>query len=754
LKNTIPSLILKELEFKDQVKSQKLILKKQAPKPVPIPAESWKILIADDDRDVHESTVLALKGEIVLGRRLQFLHAYSARECLEILEKEGQVAVVLMDAVMEAVESPGSMGSRDSGLNAVKAIREEKRMHMVRIILRTGQPGDAPELETIHLYDINDYKTKSELTRIKLLTTIITAVRSYCQLAEIEESKRRLEKVNHANRSFRPDLSLTDFGTVVLQQTSYLFHLSPDGFLCRVRKNDQTSNIKIIASSGSFGKNPAYQSGKSLDDPEIETYLRATLKKEAIHYWGHMVCLLFSDSQDWDYIVYLNTLSPSEDLNSILEVYSSNLSLAAENLRLYSKMERLAYEDVTLGIPNLSALIREMEKVKSRTGKNLYLIDIHQFGIINDLLGHEYGDLVLESFVQHSLRSFPEGDFMARVTGDVFGVISSVDDLKLIQEYYQNPIPIGEGFQQISVCIGALSIDDPSLTGSDFLKNAHIALKRAKSEGAGKSVRYNPVIGLETRERIRMLQDLRAAFNHEKMFLMYQPQVFLDTGEALGFEALLRWKNNEGKFIPPSQFIPLAEQAGLIVPMGSWILRMALFSLLDLQNQGYDQLQMAINVSALQLRNPHFLTMLKEALRDTGVNPHCVELEITESVAVLGVERVVSLFGDIKSLGVSIAIDDFGTGYSSLSSIDRWPADRLKIDRSFVSGIEQNFTGGRIVDLVIPLGKKLGMKVLAEGIETQEQAAHLKRLGCLEGQGFLYAKPMTYEDAVLWLNKR
>jgi len=725
--------------------SQKLIFKKQTDEPEIKPLGHWTILIADDDLDVHESTVFALKEETILGRRLNFLHAYSARECLDVLDREGDVAVILMDAVMEA---------KDSGLSAVRAIREERKMHMVRIILRTGQPGDAPELETIHLYDINDYKTKSELTRIKLLTTIITAIRSYSQLSNIERSKQALERINLANRSFRPDLSLLEFSRTILQQTSSLFHLPLDGFLCRSRKNESDADLEIITSSGSFARNPSYGFGMVLTDSEMQTYIRNTLKMKDLQFRENMVCLFFTDSKEWDYIVHLNTDSPADDMKSILEVYCSNLSLAVENLRLYSRMERLAYEDITLGIPNLSALIREIDTVKLQKGQNLFLIDINQFGTLNDLLGHEYGDQVLEAFVRHSRKSFPESAFIARVSGDVFGVISPGQNLETIQDYYQNPIAVGEGHQQISVSVGSLSIDDPSLTGSDYLKNAHIALKRAKSEGYGKSVLYNPVIGLETRERIRMLQDLRSAFTHEKMFLMFQPQVFLESGNPLGFEALLRWRNEDGKFIPPSEFIPLAEQAGLIVPMGSWILRMALHTLLNIEKQGYPGLQMAVNVSALQLRNPNFLTILKDALRDTGVNPKQVELEITESVAVLGVERVVALFREIKSLGVSIAIDDFGTGYSSLSSIDRWPADRLKIDRSFISGIEQNIPGGRIVDLVIPLGKKLGMKVLAEGIETEEQARHLLNLGCLEGQGYHYAKPLAYGDMLQWLKDR
>ncbi|MDC7240605.1 MAG: EAL domain-containing protein, partial [Spirochaetales bacterium] len=272
--------------------------------------------------------------------------------------------------------------------------------------------------------------------------------------------------------------------------------------------------------------------------------------------------------------------------------------------------------------------------------------------------------------------------------------------------------------------------------------------------GMGSSVRYNPEIGLETRERIRLLHELRNAFQSEKLFLMYQPQVDIKSGKPIGFEALLRWKSSDGAFIPPSTFIPLAEQGGLIVPMGRWIMKSAMHALKELQHSTAGSLRMAINVSAIQLSSYDFLEHLKRTLKETRVPPELVDLEITESAAILGAEKVLALFHEIKALGLSISIDDFGTGYSSLSSIDSWPADRLKIDRSFVKDLGVEGQGGRIVDLVIPLGQKLGMQVLAEGIETEEQAGILLDLGCPEGQGYLYGKPMTLKEARKWLKER
>jgi diguanylate cyclase (GGDEF)-like protein len=720
--------------------SSKLIFSEKKDIPVSsISERSWKILVVDDDPDVHEATEFALKSEIVLGRRLQFLHARSGEECLNVLDQNLETAVILMDAVME---------TSDAGLQAVRTIREDRQMHQVRIILRTGQPGDVPELDSIHLYDINDYKTKSELTRNKLLTSIITAIRSFNQLQIIADGKLGMEKIIDSSRFLRPDMSLNDFALEALKRTSDLYGVSKLGVFCRCSLD--SAEFELIAYQNGFQIKLFSEEPSFSIEEDIEKSIQDTFRTRRSRFLKDSNSLYFNDSAEFAYVLYLQSDHSLEEDIPLLNVFTSHLSLTMQNFRLYHRMVRLAYEDMSLGIPNLSALIRKIEDVRTES-LVFYLLDINQFGIMNDLLGHDYGDLVLASVVQRLSDSFPSGSFIARVSGDVFGVVAGEIPIDTLENFFTMPVPVGDGVQQLSMNIGTAALNDEGLSGSDYLQNAHIALKRAKTEGIGKSVHYNPSIGLETRERIRLLQNLRSAFTHEQIFLMYQPQVSLDDGRAIGFEALIRWKNKEGMYIPPSKFIPLAEQGGLIIPMGTWVLRMAMHALFELNQSGYSDLHMAINVSAIQLRDLDFIVILKESLKDSGVDPSRVELEITESVALLGADRVLALFEEIKSLGVSLAIDDFGTGYSSLSSIDSWPADRLKIDRAFISNLGSMEPGGRIVDLVIPLGKKLGMKVLAEGIETEEQAQKLKDLGCPEGQGFLYGRPMVYADALKWL---
>ena len=213
----------------------------------------------------------------------------------------------------------------------------------------------------------------------------------------------------------------------------------------------------------------------------------------------------------------------------------------------------------------------------------------------------------------------------------------------------------------------------------------------------------------------------------------------------------MRWQEEDGSFVPPDRFIPIAESSGLIVEIGTWVLRMALLAGDELRRAGHHDLVMAVNVSAGQFAHPDFLDMLDGALAASTAGPSGLELEITESVAIMDPEAVERILHAIKQRGISVAIDDFGTGYSSLSYLDRLPADRIKIDRSFVNALGVGERGARIAEMVIPLGRQLGMKVLAEGIETEEQAARLRRLGCHEAQGYLYARPMRLPDLLGWL---
>jgi EAL domain-containing protein (putative c-di-GMP-specific phosphodiesterase class I) len=300
----------------------------------------------------------------------------------------------------------------------------------------------------------------------------------------------------------------------------------------------------------------------------------------------------------------------------------------------------------------------------------------------------------------------------------------------------------------VSATIGLARLSEVDGGGSDALKSANIALSRAKDGQRGEHCYFTREMELDTRNRVRLLRDLRVAFEHDRLYVVYQPQVSLDTRRVLGVEALLRWRNELGQFVPPNQFIPLAENSGMIVSLGEWVLRSACLALRQFNRNGLVGLRMAVNVSVSQFRHPSFLNRVDLVLEESGIDPKLLELEITESIAMLDSDFMVGMIEQLKQRGILVAIDDFGTGFSSLSYLERLNVDRLKIDRSFVSQMSQGASSQRIVETIVQLGRTLDMDVIAEGVESEDEATMLAAMGCHEAQGYLYAKPMEIDDVI------
>jgi EAL domain-containing protein (putative c-di-GMP-specific phosphodiesterase class I) len=300
----------------------------------------------------------------------------------------------------------------------------------------------------------------------------------------------------------------------------------------------------------------------------------------------------------------------------------------------------------------------------------------------------------------------------------------------------------------VSATCGLVRLDSGNSDGAEVLKQAHVALKLAKSQYRGASVYYNDEMGTDAAERSALLRRLREAFEADRLFVVYQPQVRLADRSIVGAEALLRWRSEEGLFVPPDLFIPVAEKSGLMVTIGEFVLRSACHQLKKLNEAGFADFRMSVNVSQAQFRDPRFVQTVKRALVDSGVSAVNLELEITESMAAEDLDFVLSVLHELKSAGVTIAIDDFGTGYSSLSILGRLPLDRLKIDKSFVDDL--GVTEG-VAKSIIDIGRSLKLELIAEGVEKAEQADALHALGCQEGQGYLYACPLPAEELHHWL---
>ncbi len=707
-------------------------------------AEPWHILIVDDDPDVHRATEFALQGNSVLGRPLAFLHANTAAQALQVLRTQPEVAVVLLDVVMEA---------DDAGLAIVRVIREDMGLRELRIILRTGQPGYAPEIETIRNYDINDYKTKNELTRTKLLTSVIAALRSYDQLRRLESSRRGLKQIVQACQDFISVQGIQAFSDGVITQLAALIGVEPAGLVCaRMDPAQAPAAGVVIAAAGRCAPYLNRRLGE-IDDARVAESLRRALTSGDRLVAAHHVTLYFSGRHGKSFAVYVESAEPLRAVDEqLLEVFCSNIAICYDNVELVAELREFAFTDRLLRLPNRQAFIARIEELRTSQaleGRSVALLDIDAFSEANDMFGHAYGDRLLRAVAERLVQRLGDRCVVARVAGDVFGVLGD-DELvrpEVLKPLFEDPfVPAGTD-HMVSASMGLVRLTGYPGSGADLLKDASIAVKRSKAGGQGQFVYFCDEIAQETRQRTRLLADLRHAAQFEQLYMAFQPQMDLASGRIVGVEALMRWPGAEGDQVSPDIFIPVAEQSGLIVSLGQWALRASLQMLGRLRREGFN-VRMAVNVSPVQFRHPAFLDLLDSALGEFGDVGAALELEITESVAMMGSSAIERALHEVKARGIAIAIDDFGTGYSSLSYLDRLPVDRIKIDKAFIRPLGTAQPDTRIVEMVIALSHKLGMQVIAEGVETDAQARLLQQLRCDEAQGYLYGKPVT-GDALL-----
>jgi len=699
----------------------------------------WRVMIVDDDEDVHSTTTFALGNLDMQQRALEFVHAYSAAEARERLQRERDIAVILLDVVME---------QDDAGLHLVRYIREVLKLSDVRIILRTGQPGYAPEIDAIRDYDINDYKTKSELTRIKLFTTVTAAIRSYEQIRAISASRRGLDQIVRASTELMSLHGVQNFGAGVLTQVAQLLDMPANGILCVKEAPDgRNHELFAIASAGSFHR-PLCGPMTAPQDQRLCALLDRTLVQRRNQYTMEAATLHFPGKSGRDFVAHFLLERPLSEIEErLLDVFCSNVAVGLDNVELVSHLHIAAFYDQLSKLPNRTRLIEILDATLAGPGKDeatLSLVDLDHFAETNDALGHEFGDLLLAAVAARLQARLGPHLTVARIGGDIFCVLgdSACVNPDNILSLFATPFSIEGQDVQLSATLGLVRLAEHDGSGADALKDADIALKRAKMQQRSGHFYFSRSMGVEIRERVRMMHALRSGFARKELFLAYQPQIDLATRRTIGAEALLRWQTADGKFVPPDRFIPIAEYSGLIIDIGEWVLRTALKELVRLRELGHRDFTMSVNVSQVQFRHPFFLDMLRSALEDTQAPPEFVELEITESVAMEEPDLLIRMLAQVKQTGVSIAIDDFGTGFSSLSYLQRLNVDKLKIDRAFVTEITNSSRGSSIAEMVTQLGRNLGLTVIAEGVEDERQAQILQSIGCPQGQGYLFSRPL------------
>ncbi|MBB6447619.1 EAL domain-containing protein [Bacillus benzoevorans] len=417
------------------------------------------------------------------------------------------------------------------------------------------------------------------------------------------------------------------------------------------------------------------------------------------------------------------------------------------------RIEYMAFHDDLTKLPNLrftkEKLTQEMESQKPFA---LLVLDIDRFKHINEALGHSIGDLILESVANRLKELFPSDVFVGRLTGDEFAIIYPCLDredewvsvCKQIQNKVNEPLQVRHLLLNVSGTIGSALYPHHGNEGDELLKHANIALIEAQQQQVSFQI-YKPSMGGHAFDRLVLENHLHHALQRNELRLVYQPQVDIVTGQIQGVEALIRWHHPNYGPISPAQFIPIAENTGLIVPIGEWVLQTACRQLKEWHEHGISSLCMAVNLSSRQFYSQDLIETIKGTLHETGLPPEALELEITESM-MMNIEHATKTLHDLKDLGCKIAIDDFGTGYSSLNYLKHLPIDRLKIDQSFIRDLSGDEQDDAIISTIISMAQHLQLDIIAEGVETPEQQKILRKKQCTHVQGYLYSPPLAPED--------
>ncbi|MBF0180489.1 MAG: EAL domain-containing protein [Magnetococcales bacterium] len=833
----------------------------------------WTILIVDDDPDVHTLTRLVLRDLVFEGQGVRCLSVYSAAEAIPVLEQDPLVAVMLLDVVME---------SDQAGLDLVRHVREVMRNTFVRIILRTGQAGQAPEPRVIVEYDINDYRDKSDLTSQKLITAVIVALRAWRDLKMIEhlvtslkqeresldraqeiahlgnwdwdlaqdrmncsEEARRIaglplgdhrrgalatflsishpddrvmveKAVRHAmtsgepfefdHRVLRPDGSVRwihEMGEVYRDQTGtsvrmvgtmhdltaqreaeHRFRIAASIFegameeaeerlllTAKVFENAMEAVLVTDRNCVIQSINPAFTviTGYSAEEILGKTprMLRSGMHNDVFYRemwsailgeqgaWRGEIWNRRKDGEPypvWETITTIRNRS-GEIINFIGVIQDLTAIKRSEEALLFR-----TYHDSLTGLPNRVLFQDRLRQAIGQAGRNddkvLTLIcDLDLFKNVNNSLGHTVGDQLLRGVAERLRHFVREGDTISRLGGNSFGFIMpeirGFQDagvvVRKLTDALAAPFLVDGHELFITASIGVTLYPDDGAEVDLLIRNADMAVTRAKQAGRNNCQYYAPAMSADAERRLRLEKHLRLGLERNEFLLYYQPKVDLRSGRVIGMEALARWRHPEQGMVSPGEFIPVAEESGLILPLGRWALVSACRQTRQWLDQGFGHLKVAVNLSIRQLRQSALVEEVRAALEESGLPPDALELEVTETMMMENLEESVVLLRQLRGMGLTVAVDDFGVGHSSLTYLKQLPIDVLKIDQSFVRDLAVDNDDAVIVSAIIALGRSLRLTVVAEGVETVEQLEFLRREGCDELQGYYFSRPLDVD---------
>lgn len=713
----------------------------------------WKIAIIDDVPDVHDTTRLALTGLTFEDRPVSFLSAYSAEGAKTLLRDHPDTAVALVDVVME---------TDTAGLALVEWIREALGNRLMRIILRTGQPGYAPETDVIVRYEIDDYKEKTELSRTKLITALITAFRGYRQIEAIERNRSGMERLINSLSTLYSRQALDTFANAILNQLGALLDVAPEGLVCAIDAPHDADHpsYRVLAAGGALEAYTGEPIEALPNTAEANMIRRCidtgrTLSEPA----GTALALTTHTGARGAVFIKLPQDAVTDgETDKLLRLFAINASVAYDNAALFEETRSLAFTDPITSLPSFGAFCKTLQNARD-AGRPLVvgLFDVYKFRELSDGLGEERAEVLLKKIGERLYTGLPDVITVARREGDEFAILfekpAGVDTDALIarlDEVFTRPIELDDASIAVRGRLGLARVGTDGREPRTLARYATIALNELRRRAKGRVKLFEPGLQETASERLRLASMLTGSSDKAELGVAFQPILDARTHRLSAAEALLRFYDAEGAMLPTGAMIDAAEANGLIVDLGAQLLTDALRAHAEVRDPANPH-RINVNLSPAQVHTPRIYADFRAAFSASGVAPAQLNVEVTENLFLDDDPETLGLLHWLRDQGARIYIDDFGTGYSSLSYLGKLPVDGLKIDRSFVMNMAADTQAAGVVGAIVAVGSKLGLDVVAEGVETAAQRDMLAHLGTAKLQGFLFAKPDTAASLRQWL---
>lgn len=721
-------------------------------------------------RRCEQAVLLALSALItdLLGIEGQDLVAQQAKAALLRFPGILDVVVVLYDEYRTAPRRDGFASIEDPW--RIGRTRHLKRSKGV-VRHPFGQRAVISLLDCRRTIGFIDLMATREALKAPVRDALLAAGRSITSALERERWRTRLKRLHYLHSRRTTELSAEIAERQKTEQELRRFSIAIEQSGDSVFITDTRGIIRYV--NKAFETITGYNRGEAIGrTPRI---LRSGRHPRA--FYSHMWHIIREGSVYRD--VFVNrrkdgalyyeqtTITPLRDNHGNITYYVSTSKDITEHLATEERIRYLAHHDPLTSLPTRTFFAEKIEQAVSTAIQNqqclaVLLFDIDRFQRVNDTFGPLVGDQVVQEFA-HRLRTvLGKQALVARIGGDGFAaLLERVGDTQEVSVFADHIAAlVGDPFVVdgheffLTLSVGASLFPDNGQDAQTLIRNAGSALNRAKRRGGNAHEIYTTDMNARALERLTLESRLRRALERDELHLVYQPQKDIKTGHIIGVEALMRWEQPDGDIVGPAGFIPLMEETGLIVPVGEWALRTALTQMDDWRAIGFEDMRVSVNISGRQFRHRGLLATLGDILETCPNADGLLELELTESVLMENAQSAIDMLEALSEMGIRLAVDDFGTGYSSLSYLKRFPLNALKIDQSFVSDLIHHSDGGAITNAIITLGHELGLEIVAEGVETEEQMRFLERQHCDVAQGYLISRPLSEAEATEFLRTR